>query len=59
MEMPSHKETLALLDTISKAAKKKEELLQANKAAARALLGSLSAVSYVTSKKKESNESFE
>ena len=59
MEMPSHQQTLLLLDAISESAKKKEKLLQANKAAARALLASISSVSYVTQKKKESNESFE
>lgn len=45
-----------ILQTIE-AAKKKEALLQANKAAARALLASISSVSYITQKKKESNES--
>lgn len=59
MELPSHQQTLQLLEVVNTAAKKKELLLQANKAAARALLGSISSVSYVTSKKKESNESIE
>lgn len=56
MDLPSHKETLALLDTINKAAVKKAELLRVNKEAARALLASISTVSYVKEVKKESNE---
>lgn len=59
MDLPSHQQTLLLLDAVSQSAKKKEKLLQANKAAARALLSSLSSVSYVTQKRKESNESTE
>ena len=59
MDLPSHQQTLLLLDAVNKSVQKKEKLLQANKAAARALLSSLSSVSYVTQKRKESNESTE
>ncbi len=56
MHTPSHKEVQAMLEAVQKAAQKKEQLLQANKAAARALLSSISTVSYVTTKKNESTE---
>ena len=58
MEIPSHKETLLLLEVVHKATHKKEELLRKNKEAARALLASISEVSYVT-KTKKINESTE
>lgn len=56
MELPSSQETLQLLNAILTAEKKKAELLAANKAAARALLSSIPAVAYVTTKKNESTE---
>jgi len=56
MLLPSHKETLLLLEAVQKAAEKKEQLLKQNKAAARALLSSISTVSYVTVRKNESTQ---
>ncbi len=41
---------------VVKTEEKKKQLLEANKAAARALLSSISTVSYVTPKKNVSNE---
>lgn len=61
MRPPSHKELSQLLDAIKHAdvLRKKEQLLAANREAARALLASIPTVSYTTTKKKESNESSE
>lgn len=59
MKMPSQQETLLFLQVASEAAVKKEKLLAANKAAARALLSAIPTVSYTTKVTKRSDESAE
>ncbi len=58
MKLHSHKEQQLLHNIVQKAMVdvKREKLLAANKAAARALLGEISVVSYVTQRKNESTD---